>query len=241
MAPRKSAAAAARSWATTSGTKKTFSFSQVESAITKSPGKSPMRRENDYPHCSIRATFYQKGPLEGQPSGNRQVLFRSRFSLRAEAMAALEGYFLTEKNHWQPELKPDGKPVYAVKVSTLAQARKILTALREVEGPEMSEQYLPEDFTAQDFEGAKQAHIDIVPIDDKMMLHGLTFPLLDKLKAIGFEFDRGLNHNDAPAPFDAWTISAAAFNAGGRGDLIELLDIWGWTYDIYDAQLEIEM
>ena len=66
-----------------------------------------------------------------------------------------------------------------------------------------------------------------------MMLFGMTYPLLDKIRAIGFDFERGIQVENQPV-FDAWTISTADFNASGRMDLIELLGIWGWTYMIYD-------
>ena len=231
MAPRKSSGAAAPSSSTNTSKHKTFSFSkQLEGAISKSPTKNSPARANDKPHFSIRRTVNQ---TTGEESQNRQALFRSRYVIKEMAMEALTPLFLSEKPRWMPNVQPDGRSVFSVFVRTVTQARNILSKLREVEGPESSTLYLPADVSEEEFAGARPAHIDIVPINDKMMLFGMTYPLLDKIRAIGFDFERGIEVENQPA-FDAWTISTADFDASGRTDLLELLDIWGWTYMIYD-------
>ena len=136
MAPRKSSSGAGSS---TPPGKKTFSFSKLEGAISKSPGKNSPGRATDKPHFSIRRTVNQN---TGEETQNRQALFRSRFVIKGVAMEALTPLFLSEKARWQPNLLPDGKAVFSVFVKTLTQARNILSKLREIEGPESSNLYL---------------------------------------------------------------------------------------------------
>ena len=99
--------------------------------------------------------------------------------------------------------------------------------LRAVEG-EAGAIHLPQDVGDEEFETAKTAHIDVIPLTDKLMLQGLTFPLMDHLKDLGFTYERGIEEANG---VDAYTIAQADFDAAS---MTGLLNQWGWTYELYD-------
>ena len=89
--------------------------------------------------------------------------------------------------------------------------------------------HLPQDVGDEEFETAKTAHIDVIPLTDKLMLQGLTFPLMDHLKDLGFTYERDIEEANG---VNAYTIAQADFDAAS---MTGLLNQWGWTYELYDA------
>ena len=116
------------------------------------------------------------------------VLYRSRLSKRDRANIAINPLFLNENPRWVAERK-----VYAARVYTIKQARMIPQALRDIEEPE-ADPHLPQDVADAEFNDAKPAQIDIIPltIDDKIILHGVTYPLMEKIKVLGYNFQRAI-------------------------------------------------
>jgi hypothetical protein len=202
--------------------KKYFSPEKLKTPIRK-PGTTPSKKE-DLPHFSIRRTTYQQGNNVGAETGNRMVLYRSRYSKKERAAPAINPLLLNETPRWVSEHR-----VYGAKVYTLKQARMILQALRDVEYPEADS--LPQNVADAEFNDAKPAHIDIVPLlmSDKIVLHGTTYPLLEKLKEFGYNFERNIEEMNN---INAWTISRSAYDAAS---LTELLHEWGWTYEEFDG------
>ena len=151
------------------------------------------------------------------------VRYRSRYHLKDAADAAIHPLILNEKPQWKKELK-----VFQAKIYSVVQARTILNALRDVEG-EAGAIHLPQDVGDEEFETAKPAHLDVIPLlGDKLMLQGLTYPLLHHLKNLGFTYERGIEEANG---VDAFTIAQAHFDAAS---MTGLLDQWGWTYELYD-------
>ena len=226
MAPvsRKASASSSSSSSPSTPPKKTFDLSKLKSPIKKAG--SPLKGgNNDKPHFSIFRPVYQAGEQAGEESGNRIVRWRSRYHLKADADAAIRPLILKETPRWMPEpLK-----VFQAKIFSVVQARTILNALRAVEG-EVGAIHLPQDVGDEEFETAKPAHLDVIPLlGDKLMLQGLTYPLLFHLKNLGFTYERGIEEANG---IDAFTIAQAHFDAAS---MTGLLNQWGWTYELYDA------
>ena len=224
MAPisRKASASSSSSSSPSTPPKKTFDLSKLKSPIKKAG--SPLKGgNNDKPHFSIFRPIFQEGEQAGEESGNRMVRWRSRYHLKDAADAAIHPLILNEKPKWNKELK-----VFSARVYSVVQARTILNALRDVEG-EAGAIHLPQDVGDEEFETAKPAHLDVIPLlGDKLMLQGLTYPLLHHLKNLGFTYERGIEEANG---VDAFTIAQADFDAAS---MTGLLNQWGWTYELYD-------
>ena len=220
MAPRKASASSSSS---STPPKKTFDLSKLKSPIKKAG--SPLKGgANDKPHFSIFRPIFQEGEQAGEESGNRMVRWRSRYHLKDAADAAIHPLILNEKPQWKKELK-----VFQARIYSVVQARTILNALRDVEG-EAGAIHLPQDVGDEEFETAKPAHLDVIPLlGDKLMLQGLTYPLLFHLKNLGFTYERGIEEANG---VNAYTIAQADFDAAS---MTGLLNQWGWTYELYDA------
>ena len=227
MAPvsRKASASSSSSSSPSTPPKKTFDLSKLKSPIKKDAHLEKKGGANDKPHFSIFRPVYQEGERAGEETRNRIVRWRSRYHLKADADAAIRPLILKETPRWMPEpLK-----VFQAKIFSVVQARTILNALRAVEG-EAGAIHLPQDVGDEEFETAKPAHLDVIPLlGDKLMLQGLTYPLLFHLKNLGFTYERGIEEANG---VDAYTIAQADFDAAS---MTGLLNQWGWTYELYDA------
>ena len=226
MAPvsRKASASSSSSSSPSTPPKKTFDLSKLKSPIKKDAHLEKKGGANDKPHFSIFRPVYQEGERAGEETRNRIVRWRSRYHLKADADAAIRPLILKETPRWMPEpLK-----VFQAKIFSVVQARTILNALRAVEG-EAGAIHLPQDVGDEEFETAKTAHIDVIPLTDKLMLQGLTFPLMDHLKDLGFTYERDIEEANG---VNAYTIAQADFDAAS---MTGLLNQWGWTYELYDA------
>ena len=226
MAPvsRKASASSSSSSSPSTPPKKTFDLSKLKSPIKKDAHLEKKGGANDKPHFSIFRPVYQEGERAGEETRNRIVRWRSRYHLKADADAAIRPLILKETPRWMPEpLK-----VFQAKIFSVVQARTILNALRAVEG-EAGAIHLPQDVGDEEFETAKPAHLDVIPLlGDKLMLQGLTYPLLHHLKNLGFTYERGIEEANG---VNAYTIAQADFDAAS---MTGLLNQWGWTYELYD-------
>ena len=171
MAPvsRKASASSSSSSSPSTPPKKTFDLSKLKSPIKKDAHLEKKGGANDKPHFSIFRPVYQEGERVGEETRNRIVRWRSRYHLKADADAAIRPLILKETPRWMPEpLK-----VFQAKIFSVVQARTILNALRAVEG-EAGAIHLPQDVGDEEFETAKTAHVDVIPLTDKLMLQGLV-------------------------------------------------------------------
>ena len=107
-----------------------------------------------------------------------------------------------------------------MRVSTLKQARKILTTLHEQDDKPTA---LPSDFDDSAFDGAKAMHVAVCKHEDNWLLHGSTYPLKSFFPDMGFEFQDTEFGRKWVAPYATLKL----------GDLTSLFDEWGWNYDIH--------
>ena len=217
----------------TAKTKK-FSFKKLPRADSDggSSWKAGRRRANKKSKAvfSLVAAKYQKGDKEGQYSG--AIYFRGVpcYGQNEEFKTKLQKYTLAECLRFNMEMK-----LYTCKVYTKKQARKLLGAMKELDGCADS---LPEDIDESVFEHAKPAEVSLVSnmtVNDETVVGvtGTTYPFKDELKDKGFTFNNEVNGEEGVqmwlAPQDDVEID----------ELVSLFEDYGFTVEVFDG-VEVE-
>jgi len=202
MPPKKASAkggAKANAAASEAPTKQKFSFKKIKKVVSSAEWKAGHRRASSKKVSSatfaLVAAKFQKGDKQGELTG--AIYFRGvpLYGQNDKFKTEVHKSTLAESLRWNDELK-----VYTCKVYTAKQARKILSAMKSLDGCAKS---LPEDVEESVFDDAKPAEIQLVlnldvegdSEEGEMMVGvtGTTYPFKEELKAKGFRFHDTVN------------------------------------------------
>lgn len=241
MPPR--AKATAKSAAAAAAKPKRFSFKSMPRAESSSSSwKAGRRRSGKKSKASfeIKPAEYQKGDKTGEKSGGMLFLGAPSYGKNDTFRDKLVPVLLAETLRWSMELKK-----FMAKVYTTKQARKILEAMKEVEGEAHG---LPEDIDEEVFVHAKPVSITLIksmscqkPDDpgeevneNYVGVTGNTYPFKEHLKKLGFTFHSNINGHDG---VQFWILDKDEADVPA---LVDLFEEYGFDVDEYDELEENE-
>lgn len=192
----------------------------------------------------VRAT-HQKGPLAGNVTNNVITFLRGADGNNDKLRATVAPLLLGERLKWNAE-----QVAFGVRVYTKKQAAKLLAAFRASLGADATD--VPDAVDDAPWTDDTNAAVSIVPckeiVDadasaqfadaqetsnerDVILLDGVTYPLKEALKEMGFVWTT--DFNNIPGA-NHWVAQADDARADIR-KVAALFDEWGWVVTIYDG------
>jgi len=182
----------------------------------------------------VQKAVHQSGDKEGEESDNMLFIFNPRKGLNDQAIEAVRGhrYGKDDVSKFNRELKG-----FHIRVVNPKQAQRMHDSLRAIDSA------LPQ---ALDVGGFEAPVITIYTLDNlnlpatrdneahegvtALMLDGYTYPLYKKLRALGYDFVRGVHNHEGVNKWVRVVVgkeSAAALNR----DVTKVLEDEGWRVD----------
>jgi hypothetical protein len=204
-------------------------FFKFKSSVPGSSSSSSKSSKNPSAMFDIVKAKYMKGEHTGQETGNVYFNGKPAYGENDEFKNKVMPLLLCEPMRWSHERK-----FYTAKIYNAIQAKKMYNAMMTLS----TTSGLPDEAEADTiidaaFEGITPAEIEMseVMVDGVEMfgIRGSTFPFKDKLKEIGFAYNKEVNGDDTAK---MWLAKLPL--ATEKDELINMFQEYGFTVTIYD-------
>jgi len=229
MPPKKSPAASS----SRSSAPAAFNFKGMKrqkTSATSSPAAPQRRRETTPTTAWVRRTVYQSGEKEGEPTNNWIYVFNPRYGENDNAKAAVEQHTLGSDKVSGFNSALNG---FTVRVYTPKQAEDMHSSLRNVD-PALSPDLDLDGLEFPNITIVTVTHLDLPQTQQNeeqnnvtaLMLDGFSYPLYKDLRALGYDFVRGVHNIEG---INRWVrvVKASEAQKAEKETAVALIDR-GW-------------